>query len=166
MLKNTLEKILGAERLERWKSKAWNFSVESFTMNSFSYVFAAPIELCIAGMDLSEHLYTRLAGVVSNTLFGRPYGKIRDWFFSKVGINEKSNRLKKYLADTLVFGAVQIPLYCVNMVIAGAEPDEIFASAAPALVFSGALGGPYGWYLDKVRRKCGIPIDYETGDKE
>jgi hypothetical protein len=165
-VKKTLERILGEERFDRLKDKGeYKFYVEAFAMNTFSYAFAAPIELLWAGMDFKEHIYTRLAGVVANTLLGRPYGIARDWIFKKLGITSESHWLKKYAGDTLAFAALQMPVYCINMAIAGAEIDEIVNTLVPTTLMIGAIGRPYGAYLDWTRRQCGIEPEYVTTDK-
>ncbi len=167
LVKRTLEKMLGEERFERVKdSRAYKFGVEAFSMNTFSYATAMPIELCVAGMDLSEHLYTRLAAVATNTLTGRPYGIWRDWLFKKMNIKENSHWAKKYAGDTLAFMGFQLPLYWINMAIGGAEVDEMAKASIPVTLMSGALGGPYGLYLDKVRKACDIPSRYLSEEKK
>ena len=163
IVKKTLEKILGEERLERWSRKVWGFSVEAFVMNTFSYAFCAPIELGFAGMDLMEHLKTRAAGVITNTLVARPYGIIRDKILKTLGITKESHWIKKYLGDTLSI-ATLFPVYWVNTAFGDVESNEVITAFIPIALVAGGTGGIYGAYLDWTRRKCGIPIGYETGD--
>lgn len=161
IVKNTLEKILGERRFEKVRdSRAYKFGVEAFTMNTFSYVVAAPIELGIAGMDVYQHLQTRLAAAVTNTLTGRPYGIWRDWIFKLLKVKKESHWTKKYLADTLAFAGLQLPIYLANMVIAGADSDEMIKASIPVTLMAGAMGRPYGAYLDGVRKDCGIESNY------
>ena len=161
LIKNTLEKVVGEEKFEKLKNtKTYKAGVEAFTMNSFSYIIAAPLELGIAGMDLSEHIQTRLAAAVTNTLTGRPYGIWRDWVLKKIGVNENSHWIKKYIGDTAAFAGFQLPLYWINMTIGGAEFDEIMKASTPITFMAGAMGGPYGIYLDRVRKSADLASEY------
>lgn len=161
LIKKALEKVIGEEKFEKLKkTKAYTVGVEAFTMNSFSYLVAAPLELGFAGMDFSEHIKTRLAAAVTNTITGRPYGIWRDWVLKKMNVNEDSSKTRKYIADTLAFGGFQLPLYLINMTIGGAELDEMAKSAVPVTLLSGALGRPYGIYLDGVRKSADLPLEY------
>jgi len=162
LIKEGLEKIIGEERFDNLKeTKSYKFAIDSFAMNTFSYLFAAPMELGVAGMDFSEHMYTRLAGVVTNTIFGRPYGIARDWIFKKVGIKEESHWLKKYIGDTFCFAILQMPIYALNLTYGGAEFDEIVKVMVPTTMMVGAIGGPYGIYRDTVMHHADLKPDYE-----
>ncbi len=164
LVKRTLEKILGEERYEKWKRKAYGFVVEAWAMNSFSYALCAPMELGIAGMDFMEHIKTRGVGVITNTIIARPYGIARDWFLKKIGITKKSHWLKKYAADTLAC-TVLFPVYEINTYLSGADSTEVITAFIPIALAGGATGGLYGMYLDWTRRKCGVPVGYETEKK-
>ena len=162
IIKKTLEGILGEERFRNLKEfKSYKFGVEAFAMNTFSYLVAAPVELGIAGMSLGEHIKTRLAAAVTNTLTGRPYGIWRDWIFKKISVRGDSHWTKKYLGDTLAFTGFQLPLYLINMTIGGADFDEMVKASIPVTLMAGAMGRPYGAYLDKVRKECGLELEYE-----
>ncbi len=161
-IKKTLEKILGEERTERFvNTQSYKFCLETFTMNTFSYVVTAPIELIIAGMDFSEHIKIRAAAAVTNVLVGRPYGIWRDYIFGKFNITKKSRFAKKYIGDTLAFGAF-LPVGWLNMVIGGAELDEMIRYSVTIMGIIGLLGRPYGVYLDFMRTQSGVPLGYST----
>ena len=162
VIKQSLEKIIGEERFNRVKdSKAYNAVIEAFALNSFSYAFAVPNELLIAGMDFSEHIKTRALAAITNTIFGRPYGVYRDWLLKKCKVHEKSHWSKKYLADTAAFVSFQVPLYWFNMAVGGgAEVNEMIAASATISLVAGATGRPYGAYLDFVRDQSGIKPGY------
>ena len=160
-IKKTLEKIIGEERFDRLKDKTiYKFCVEGFAMNTFFYPVAAMFELGFAGMDFSEHVYTRIVNTAANTLLARPYGWARDKFLKKIGVNGKSSKLKKYLGDTAAFFLLQLPLYWGSLAVCGAELDEIVRAAIPATLLSGTFGRPYGIYLDWIRKESGLKPEY------
>lgn len=166
VVKKTLEGILGEERFEKLKeSRAYNWIVEAFTLNTFSYLVAAPNELLIAGMDFPEHLKIRGYGLITNTLLGRPYGMWRSWLFKKTNTTDKSYFLRRWAVDTVAFAIGQLPIYWTNMTLAGAELKEMIIASIPVTLIAGPLGIPYGWYLDKVRKSCGLPIEYAKKEK-
>ncbi|MFI2811878.1 MULTISPECIES: L-alanine exporter AlaE [Microbulbifer] len=123
--------------------------LDIFAMNSFSWAVAIPIELLLAGMSLQEHIQVRLMAVVFNTLIARPFGVYRHWVADRFGGRGPVNA---YLLDTFVFLSFQFPLYVGNMLLGGASWAEIATASATFLVIAGALGRPYGIYLDWLRR--------------
>jgi hypothetical protein len=125
---------------------------DTLAMNCFSYGTAVPIELLIAGMSFHAHLQVRLAALVVNTLTGRPYGLWRSFLFSKLGLDGSAGRLRLYLGDTAAFLSFQLPIYILNMVIGGASLGAILKASVTATLISGLLGGPYGLFLDFIRR--------------
>jgi hypothetical protein len=160
VIKKTLEKILGEERTEKLvHSWTYKFGLEMFVMNTLSYVVATPVEFLVAGMDVYEHIGTRLVSVATNTLAVRKYSKWRASKIKKWGITKKSNRFKRYLADTATFTAL-VPLAWVNMTIGGAELDEMIRYTIPIIAISGAMGGPHGAYLDFMLKQSGLPPEY------
>ncbi len=161
IIKKTLEKMLGEERLERWSKKAWSFAVEAFAMNTYSYVICAPMELGFAGMDFMDHLKTRGVGIITNTLVASPYRIVRDKILKTLGITKKSHWVKKYLGDTLSCMTL-FPIYWINTAFGDAESNEVITAFIPIALVAGGTGGIYGMYLDWTRRKCGIPIGYEV----
>lgn len=118
-------------------------------MNSFSWLVAIPIELLLAGMSWQEHLKVRLLAVVFNTLIARPFGLYRNWVVRRFG---GRGPVSAYLVDTYVFLSFQLPLYLGNMYLGGAAWTEMVTASATFLLIAGALGRPYGIYLDWLRR--------------
>ncbi|SDK53293.1 L-alanine exporter [Microbulbifer yueqingensis] len=123
--------------------------LDIFAMNSFSWAIAIPIELLLAGMSLQEHIQVRLLAVVFNTLIARPFSIYRHWVAARFG---GRGDLNAYLVDTFVFLSFQCPLYVGNMLLGGASWAEIATASATFMVIAGALGRPYGIYLDWLRR--------------
>lgn len=124
--------------------------LDIFAMNSFSWAIAIPIELLLAGMSFQEHLQVRLLAVFFNTLIARPFGLYRLWIFRRV---PGRGRLHAYLVDTFVFLSFQLPLYTANMLLGGASWMEIATASMTFMVLAGAMGRPYGVYLDWLRRQ-------------
>ncbi|MFC6981229.1 L-alanine exporter AlaE [Microbulbifer taiwanensis] len=118
-------------------------------MNSFSWAIAVPIELVLAGMSWQEHLKVRLLAVIFNTLIARPFSLYRNWVMGRFG---GRGTLHAYLVDTFVFLSFQLPLYLGNMYLGGASWAEMATASATFMLIAGALGRPYGIYLDWLRR--------------
>lgn len=133
------------QRRIRWSE--WLLDV--FAMNSFSWAIAIPIELILAGMSWREHLKVRLLAVVFNTLIARPFSLYRNWVLARFG---RGSVLHNYGVDTFVFLSFQLPLYILNMLLGGASSGEIATACITFMLIAGALGRPYGMYLDCLRR--------------
>ncbi|WP_160152173.1 L-alanine exporter AlaE [Microbulbifer sp. ALW1] len=131
----------------RTRRDEWLLDV--FAMNSFSWAIAIPIELLLAGMSWSEHLKVRLLAVVFNTLIARPFSIYRNWVVARFG---RGSGLHNYAVDTFVFLSFQLPLYTLNMILGGASAIEIATACGTFVLIAGALGRPYGLYLDCLRR--------------
>ncbi|WP_237068542.1 L-alanine exporter AlaE [Microbulbifer guangxiensis] len=123
--------------------------LDIFAMNSFSWAIAIPIELLLAGMSLQEHLQVRLLAIIFNTLIARPFGLYRLWVYGRI---PGQGRLHAYLVDTFVFLSFQLPLYTANMLLGGASWVEIATASTTFMLLAGAMGRPYGIYLDWLRR--------------
>jgi len=157
-IQNALTLLLGEARFGKLKNlRAYRITVEAFTMNVFSIAITTPGEFLIAGMDFMEWLMTRLSSSVINTLTGRLYGIWRDWFLTRLKVNEKSHFFRKYLCDTLAFVGFQLPLYWISMTISGVELNEMIRASMPLVLIAGITGRPYGVWLDKFRLECGLP---------
>lgn len=133
--------------------------LDIFALNSYSWLLSIPIELWLAGMSLQEHLQVRMLAVLINTLIARPFTLYREQFllhYRRLLLGSASmNGLQAYLADTLVFISFQLPLYIANMWLGGADVPEIVAASGTFLLIAGAIGRPYGAYLDWLRRAFG-----------
>lgn len=138
---------LNQQRNRRTRWNEWLLDV--FAMNSFSWAIAIPIELVLAGMSWSEHLKVRLLAVVFNTLIARPFSLYRNWVVGRFG---RGRTLHNYGVDTFVFLSFQLPLYVLNMLLGGASSGEIATACFTFMLIAGALGRPYGMYLDCLRR--------------
>ena len=132
-------------------SRRREWLLDVFAMNSFSWAIAIPIEVVLAGMSWHEHLKVRLLAVVFNTAIARPFSLYRNWVVGRFG---HRGGLHSYAVDTFVFLSFQLPLYILNMLIGGASAVEILTASATFVVIAGALGRPYGIYLDWLRRTC------------
>ena len=130
-------------------SRRQSWLLDVFAMNSFSWAIAIPIELMLAGMSLQEHIKVRLMAVVFNTLIARPFSLYRHWVASRFG---GRGVVHNYLVDTFVFLSFQFPLYLGNMLLGGASWMEITTASITFILIAGALGRPYGIYLDWLQR--------------
>jgi len=121
---------------------------DSVAMVSFSFCIGLIIELAFAGMSLEQSLASRGLSVLPNLLTARPYGVYRDALQRKLGLRLPSVKA----IDLIAFTTFQVPLYCVILLFAGANTDQIMRAAASISVFSLFMGVPYGLYLDWLRR--------------
>jgi hypothetical protein len=133
-----------------------NTLTDIFAMNTFSYVVSVPIELLISGMSFTEHLQVRFVALILNTLVARPFGIWRSFILGKFCISENSLFLRNYLADTTAFLLFQLPLYVGNLVLGGADTDEIIKAGLTVSIIAGLLGRPYGIYLDWIKSRVGL----------
>ncbi|SHF74059.1 L-alanine exporter [Microbulbifer donghaiensis] len=138
-----------AEAAVSTPSRRREFFLDIFAMNSFSWAIAVPIELLLAGMSWQEHLKVRLLAVIFNTVIARPFSLYRNLIINRFGGGGPVNT---YLVDTFVFLSFQFPLYLSNMVLGGADWAEIATASLTFILIAGALGRPYGIYLDWLRR--------------
>lgn len=132
------------------------FMVDVFAMNSFSYIVALVIEMGIAQMSWAEHLQIRLVALLLNSVVARPFTLWRDYINRYFCISAQSTFIKRYLVDTLAFLSFQMPLYVGNMVLGGANSEEIMVAAITVSFIAGLLGRPYGVYLDWLCDKAGL----------
>jgi len=130
-------------------SRRSEWLLDIFAMNSFSWVIAIPIELVLAGMSWNEHLKVRLLAVLFNTVIARPFSLYRHWVVGRFG---QGSALHNYAVDTFVFLSFQLPLYVLNVILGGASLMEVLTASGTFLLIAGALGRPYGLYLDGLRR--------------
>ena len=174
IVKKTLEKILGEERFESLKNyeigrvKLYDVGVDAFSLNSFSYYVAFIYEKIIAGFSWKKHLFTRGVALFTNTSSARAYEKIRTKVFEKLNIDD-TTPIKRYIADTFLFIGLQMPLHWANMSIATLlekgtieleDLQKMALASLPMIPIAGFLGGPYGRYRDRIRKSCGLPIEY------
>lgn len=130
------------------KTRRDEWLLDIFAMNTFSWAIAIPIELVLAGMGWREHLQVRMLAVVFNTVIARPFSLYRNWVVARFG---RGGGWHNYAVDTFVFLSFQLPLYTLNMILGGASMTEIVTACATFLLIAGALGRPYGLYLDCLR---------------
>jgi len=131
------------------------FIADSFSMITFSLPLGMANELLIGGLSLAETARSRAMSLPFNLVTARPYGKYRDWVFSKCGVTDGSSFLKKYLVDTFAFGTFQAPLYAGMLYLSGANREEIERAVGTVTVLSPLIGRACGYYMDYIRRRVG-----------
>ncbi|WP_288131702.1 L-alanine exporter AlaE [Microbulbifer sp.] len=161
------ERVSGDSASASRTSRRGEWLLDVFAMNSFSWAIAIPIEVVLAGMSWREHLKVRLLAVLFNTVIARPFSLYRNWVVGRCG---QGGVLHNYAVDTFVFLSFQLPLYASNMVLGGASSMEILTASGTFVLLAGAMGRPYGFYLDSLRRlwdkrsECGrsLPGECDT----
>lgn len=157
LIKNTLEKILGNERVESLlDTRGYRIGVDVFAINTFSLMQTIPLELGIVGMTWLQFAKARAMGTIVNTFIGRPYGIYRDYIFRKTNTTQESSFGRRYLVDTIVSVTFQTPTYCGILALSGADSEQITKAAGTVTLLSGFLGRPYGVYLEAIRSSSGI----------
>jgi hypothetical protein len=131
------------------------FLADTFALIVFSTVAGAFVEFLIAGLSASQVLQARLVAVPVILLTARPYGLYRDWLFRAFRARA-GGPLRAALIDILAFVSFQVPVYALNLALAGATLGQIAASVASAVVILLISGRPYGLFLDWCRRLFGV----------
>jgi hypothetical protein len=121
----------------------------------FFTVVAGAAELLIAGLAPRQVLISRSATIPVLVLTGRPYGLWRDAILTRTSARGRG-RAAILAADTVALLSFQVPIYAAILAIAGAAPDQMIRALAAAAVGMLILGGPYGVFLDWVRRRAGV----------
>lgn len=127
---------------------------DTLALMVFSVALGMFIEVVVSGMTIGQSLTARAAAIPINIIFGRPYGRFRDWLFRLLKL-DKGRLLQAAAGDTLAFVLFQIPLYVVVLTLAGANWRQIVTSAATFSLFVAASGRIYGVFLDFCRRLVG-----------
>jgi hypothetical protein len=130
-------------------------TVDALALVAFFTVVAGATELLIAGLSPRQVLISRAATVPVLLLTGRPYGLWRDAILTRTGARGRG-RAALLAVDTAAFLSFQVPIYAAILVVAGATPDQMIRALAAATVGMLILGGPYGLFLDWVRRRAGV----------
>jgi len=152
----TLEKIIGEERIAKVvNNKVYKFCVDAIAMNIFSLSYALN-ERFYAEMSWEKVDKARLAATIGNTITARLYGMYRDFMMEKFHVTEKSNWLKKYLADVFIFATGQTPLYILYVTAAGSNQEGIIRAATFLTLVAPLAGRPQGFTYDYCRKQFGI----------
>lgn len=116
----------------------------------FSTALCMMIEVFIAKLTVSQSLQARMAAIPVNLVTGRPYGWFRDKLFAFLEIDQ-SRPLKMIFGDTLAFVILQVPLYVIVLLFAGATWRQIAVSSVFMTLIFSLAGRPYGIFLDWCR---------------
>lgn len=150
------------------------FAVDTLAMVTFSFTVGMAIEL-LSGYTFTESLSIRLVGTVVNILLGGLYGLYLDWVRKKIPTTANEKK-KKIAVDVIAFVTFQIPQYILVQIGGTAvhlsldvgisemlillsdhiDVSKIAASCLMVTLISSFIGGPYGWFLDHVRRLFGV----------
>lgn len=150
-----LERIIGTEKTKKIKDNPiYQYAVDTTALISFSTPIAMANEVLIADMEVKDSLKARGLATLVNLAAARHYGKYRDYIFKKCKTTEKSGFWKKVGTDILSFSTFQLPLY-----------TGILAGSATIAALSGFIGRPYGIYLDKLRKFCGLKPAYKIAQE-
>jgi hypothetical protein len=93
---------------------------------------------------------------VTNSLFGKPYGKFRDYAFKTTKTTDRSSFLRKAVVDTSALMIFWMPMYVGQMYLAGASKKSILIASAIATPLSLVEGRPFGMFMDWMRKKAGL----------
>ena len=110
-------------------------------------------ERFVAGMSWEQIFYARLLGAALMLPCARAYGIWRDWIMRRAG----STWLSHILWDSLAMVSFQVPIYAAILAVNGASGGALVIAALSFAASMLVLGGPYGAFLNWVRRQWGLP---------
>jgi hypothetical protein len=134
-------------------SQTRSFVADTLALVIFFTIASGLNERFVAGMAWSEVAVTRSFGAVLMVMTARPYGMWRDWIFRT---SDPQTAWTSLLTDCLSLLLFQVPIYCVILMVGGAEGTAILKGAAGFSIAMLVLGRPYGLFLDLVRRSFGL----------
>jgi len=140
----------------RKESAVYAYMVDTFSEITFYTPLGMASEIWMAGMSFGQSLKTRVMGAITGAIFGRPYGKFRDYVFKKTKTGHSSSSLRKMAVDTAALITFWMPVYFGQLYIAGASKKSIIVALAIAIPFSFVEGRPFGMYMDWIRKKAGL----------
>jgi len=144
------------KRMLRKDSAAYAYIVDTASTLAFYIPVCTAEEVWIAGMSLGQSLKTRALGIVTTSIFGRPYGKFRDYAFKTTKTTDSSSFLRKAVVDTSALMVFWMPMYVGQMYLAGASKRSIIIASAIAVPLSLVEGRPFGMFMDWMRKKAGL----------
>lgn len=132
------------------------FVIDTVTVNVFFFVVNLTNEVLIGGMSLSASLRVRMIAILTNTLTARPYTLWRDWLARTAGVTDR-HLVASYFLDTFAFFSFQLPLYWINMAIAGDITWHQMATVSLTIgAMAGLLGRPCGLFVNAMRKVVGL----------
>ncbi|MDO8583682.1 MAG: L-alanine exporter AlaE [bacterium] len=131
------------------------FLADTFVMLTFATAHSMIVEIFISGLAVQQSLQARLMSVPINLVTARPYGMFRDWIVRVMHARERG-LWRIFLADITAFACFNVPVYILILLSTGAFWNKIFVAASTLTVTAAFLGGPYGAYLDLIRRWFGM----------
>ena len=132
------------------------FLADTTALITFSTVVGAANEIIVARMSVEQSVQARLTAIPIIMLTARPYGVYRDWVF-RLSHADRSNQVRRMIADIVAFTTFQIPIYIANLLLTGATVAQIITACASAVVILVLSGRPYGLLLELFRRIFGVP---------
>lgn len=141
-------------------TKLKSYLVDSIATTLFYTPLMALTEY-LSGMDPEEIVQTRSYGVISHLIIGRPYGIFREWWINFWNTTSSSSFQQKLLVETSARLIMQTPVYATLLYASGASLGEIALALPSGLAMAIATGRPFGYFLDKWRRYCGIKPSLE-----
>lgn len=146
------------KRVRKWRL----FLADAATLTLFSIAHGFVIEIIIVGMSFHQFVAIRGMGIAVDLLWGRPSGLFTDWMRRKFQVGQETSRFKKYtlqyVSDTIAFSLSQLPIYVIVLLVAKATWPQIFWACLTLTATVAPVGGPYGFFLNFVRRSFGVGI--------
>lgn len=140
------------ERTKELRTTLRNYAIDTGANISFYGPVNMFNEVIIAGMNPEQSLKVRMSGAIVSLFSGRTYGKIRGKIYNLTGINENTGQIKKALVDTASSFFYGLPIYIVQMAVAGVDRKHMLYGIGTNLISSAITARPYGAYLDLLRK--------------
>lgn len=130
---------------------------DGFSLATWSFLVESPREL-LAGLTITETIYSRLAGIPIDLIVGSVYGKYMNYLRKKFDAENvygflNKGRLKRTAADTVAFTTFMMPIYAAVLYFIGVDFFSGLVAVLSAIPYSIWQGGPQGIYSDFIRKK-------------
>lgn len=123
---------------------------DTFAFISFAFVTGLFFEIVVTGLSVEQSLQSRIVNIPVNILIATPYGLFRDWIFKQFRAGDASV-VKRSVIDTLAFVLFHPAVYCITLVLVGANTDQIVTACSVLVMASVFMARPYGLYLQFCR---------------
>ena len=161
-MEKSLESILerGKDIKEQLIRGAKSYAADSLTGIVFYTPLMFAYETLARGYSIGESLEIRgKAAVLGLALYGT-YGQFRKLCAHATKTTKESSSKRKAIVETASSYIFNVSVYAGILMQSGADSLDATATALAGTVLVSLTGRPYGWVLDRVRRKFNLPATY------
>jgi len=129
------------------------FLADTSALLIFFTITGALNERFISGMSWHEVGQARLIGAALMVPVARPYGVWRDFLMRRAS----EQRWSQVVWDSVALVTFQVPIYAAIIAVSGASGQNLLFGILGATAIMLASGRPYGYFLNWVRARYGLP---------